>query len=360
MPNISLLEPMVLNGVVQKFTSPQNLTLLPNVPSSPSNAPDYVTWDVLKGSRQLAGFNLPGAEAHTVDQLGRTQESAQLAYIRLKKVFQPQLMHWLREPGQIAATNAEAMVLRELQDLSQRIDLVQEQLLWNALRGTSTISYPDGSSATVNYGFPSSHIVAPAVDWNNATPENMINDLVTWKRLVQTHGRVKPTTAYCSILTIQEIFNAFAANSGVVVNPSVTTGAVAAYPMGTMLSDRMKDEYYTNGILPGFAGLDWIPVEEVYTNSTGFLTRFVGDGVTGGSGAELFLGNFTEQRPFEVKLGKSADDSAPEGMYGKFTKTWKQEDPSARIVLMELHFLPVVYRPEQFIYCGNVNSTTVV
>lgn len=354
MPNISLLEPMVLNGVVQKFTAPQNLALLPNVPSSPSNAPDYVTWDVLKGSRQLAGFNLPGAEAQTVDQLGRTQESAQLAYIRLKKVFQPQLMHWLREPGQIAATNAEAMVLRELQDLSQRIDLVQEQLLWNALRGTSTITYPDGSSATVNYGFPSSHIVTPAVNWQNATPENIINDLVAWKRLVQTHGRVKPTTAYCSILTIQDIFNSFAANGTAVVTVGTPTNTQAVAPMGGMLSDRMKDQYYTNGILPGFAGLDWIPVEEVYTNSTGYLTRFVGDGTS--NNAEVFLGNFTEQRPFEVKLGKSADDSAPEGMYGKFTKTWKQEDPSARIVLMELHFLPVVYRPEQFIYCANVHA----
>lgn len=352
MPNISLLDPLVLNGVVQKFTAPQNLALLPNVPSSPSSAPDYVTWDVLKGSRQLASFNLPGAEATTVDQLGRTQESAQLAYIRLKKVFQPQLMHWLREPGQIATTNAEAMVLRELQDLSQRIDLVQEQLLWNALRGTSTITYPDGSSATVNYGFPSSHIVTPSVDWQNATPENIINDLVTWKRLVQTHGRVKPTTAYCSILTIQAIFNSFAANGTAVVTVGTPTNTQAVAPMGGMLSDRMKDEYYTNGILPGFAGLDWIPVEEVYTNSSGYLTRFVGDGTS--SNAEVFLGNFTEQRPFEVKLGKSADDSAPEGMYGKFTKTWKQEDPSARIVLMELHFLPVVYRPEQFIYCANV------
>lgn len=351
MPDISLLEPLVLNGVVQKFTAPQNLALLPNLPSSPSNAPDYVTWDVIKGSRQLAGFNWPGAEAQMVDQLGRSQEKASLAYVRLKKTFQPQLIHWLRDPGQIASTNAEAYVLRELQDLSQRIDLMQEQLCWNALRGSSTITYPDGYSTTVNYGFPSSHLVSSATGWTTATPVSIVEDIVLWKRLIQTHGRVAAKDAYCSVLTINKIFNAFAANGGTTVNSSVTTNATS-YPMGGMLSDRMKDAYYSNNILPGFCGLDWHPVEEVYTDANGNLTRFVGDGTA--SNAEVFIGNYTDQKPLEVKLGKSADDSAPEGMYGKFTKTWKQEDPSARLVLMELHFLPVVYRPEQFVYCHDV------
>ncbi len=96
MPDISLLEPMVLNGVVQKFTAPQNLALLPNVPSTPSTAPNYAVWDVLKGGRQLAGFNIPGAEATVMNQLGRSEASAKLAYMRVKKTFQGQLIHWLR------------------------------------------------------------------------------------------------------------------------------------------------------------------------------------------------------------------------------------------------------------------------
>jgi len=350
MPDISLLEPLVLNGVVQKFTAPQNLTLLPNIPATPSAAPDYTTWDVLKGGRQLAGFNLPGAEAQVMNQLGRTQESARLAYIRVKKTFQAQIIHWLREPGQVAATNAEALVFRELQDMSQSIDLAQEQALWGAMRGQFTITYLDGSTSNINYQFPSSHLVNSANAWTSATPESIINDLVAWKRLIRTHGRVEATTAYCSSLTIQKIFNSFAANAGATVN--LTGNQTAAFPMGTMLSDRMKDEYYSNSILPGFAGLDWQPVEEVYTNASGNLTYFVGDGSS--SNAEVFIGNYTEQRPIEIRLGKSADDDAPEGMYGKFTKTWKEHDPSSRQVLMELHFLPVVIRPEQFIYCSNV------
>jgi hypothetical protein len=351
MPDISLLEPMVLNGVVNKFTAPQNLALLPNVPSTPSTAPNYAVWDVLKGGRQLAGFNVPGAEATVMNQLGRSEASAKLAYMRVKKTFQGQLIHWLREPGQINQTNAEAQVLRELQDMSQAIDLTQERLLWSALRGSATILYPDNSSVVVNYQFPSSHLVSTGTDWSLATPTNIVDDVFAWKRLVATHGRVPATDAYCASTTVQLIMDRFAAGSVAVVNTA--GGQTAAAPHGTMLTDRMKDAYYTNAVLPKFMGLDWHAVDEVYTDGNGNLTRFVGDGTSNNS--EVFIGNFTDGRPWEIKLGKSADDEAPEDTYGKFTKTWKQHDPSSRIVLMEMHMLPVVQRPEQFIYCDDVN-----
>jgi hypothetical protein len=291
-----------------------------------------------------------------MNQLGRTQATAKLAYIRIKKVFQPQLIHWLRDPGQIASTNAENYVLRELQDMSQAIDLTQEQLLWNALRGTSTITYLDGSSSVVNYQFPATS--TPTITgWATATPQKIVDDLFTIKRNIQTYGRVMAKDAYCSSTLIQLIFDAFAAKGAAVVNAGAPAGGYTANPggvaaMGGLLSDRMKDAYYTQSVLPGFAGLNWHPVEEVYTNASGNLTRFVGDGSA--SNQELFVGNYDENRPWEVKLGKSADDDAPEGMYGKFTKTWKAHDPSSRQVLMELHHLPVVYRPEQFAYVANV------
>jgi len=347
MPDISLLDPLVLNGVVSKFTTPQTLLLLNSLPSSPSDTPNSVTWDVLKGSRQVATFNIPNAEAQILDRLGHSQESAKLAYVRVKKVFSPTSLHWLREPGQIAATNAEFYVTRELQDMSQAIDLLQEQALWGALRGSLTYLLPDGAATTVDYKFPASHLVSSGTVWTTATPVQLVNDIVAWKRLVTTHGRVKPTTAYCSTLTVQKIFNSFAGNAGASI---LTTGG--AFPMGTMLSDRMKDAYYNNAMIPGFCGLDWYEVEEVYTDSNGLLQRFVGDGSS--SNAEVFIGNYSDNRPVETKYGKSADDDAPEGLYGKFTKTWKEHDPSQRQVLMELSFLPVVTRPEQFIYCANV------
>lgn len=367
MPDISLLEPMVLQRVVQKFVTPQDLALLNTIPTRPADGPDYTAWDIEKGARQFSGFNVPGAEAVLQNQLGQSSGYAKLAYSRIKKGFQGQLLKWLREPGTINQTNAERKVMRELQAMSDSIDLQQEYLLWNALRGTSTITYQDGSSASINYQFPSTHFPTTAVAWSNAVPQNIVDDVFTWKRLVETHGRVPATDAYCSSVTIQKIIDVWANHSVATVslnsggasssiqtnaNPA-SPGSLAAASAGGLLSDRMKDSYYEGTGLPGFMSLNWHGVDEVYTNQAGNLTRFVGDG-SNSTGFEVFLGNYKALDPVTMVYGKSPDLEAGDDQYGKFTKSWFKKDPSTRFILMDLHYLPVVERPEQMIYVANV------
>jgi hypothetical protein len=351
MPDISLLEPVVLNGLVSKFVAPQTLALLPNTPTAPSVAPDYAIWDVLKGGRQVAGLNVPNAEAQILDQLGRSQERATFAYTRVKKVFNPTTLHWLRAPGTLSNTqNAEMEVMRELTDMNSQIDFLQEQSLWGAYRGSWTGTVFGGSSFTINYGFPASHLVSAANAWTTATIQSIVDDVFTWKRIIRTHGRVEANKAYGSSTLLRKIIDRFAFGNALVVNSG--GGQTAVTGAGTMLSDRAKDAYFAGEGLPGFMGLDWYGIDEVYIDGNGNTQYFVGDGTS--SNQELFIGNYDDGRPVSMMYGASADDDAPEGHYGKFTKTWKEPDPSARQVLMELNFLPIVQRPEQLIYCSNV------
>jgi hypothetical protein len=117
----------------------------------------------------------------------------------------------------------------------------------------------------------------------------------------------------------------------------------------TLLSDRMKDQYYATGVIEGFMGLTWTICESVYEDASHVQTLFLPDDA-------VILGNFTEGRPIELMEGPTADDEAPTGFTGKFTKTWKEKDPSARQFLLEYHFLPVITRPEQFVYVADVTS----
>jgi hypothetical protein len=116
-----------------------------------------------------------------------------------------------------------------------------------------------------------------------------------------------------------------------------------------LLSDRMKDQYYSQGTLPGFMGLDWNTVESVFDDDAGNSTLFVPDNA-------LFMGNYTDQRPIEMMVGPTADDEAPDNFTGKFSKTWKDRDPSARQFLLEWNILPVITRPEQMIYVNDVSQ----
>ncbi len=334
MPDISLLEPVVLRGVIEKMTAPESLVMLGRLPQTPWPYPS-VTWDVIKGSRMVAKPNVPNSEAHIVPRLGRTQMSAAFIYLREKKVFEPTTLHWLRQPGELAARNAERSVLREVADLNQRFDNFIEFCIWGAMKGSLTLDYPD-VQATVDYQLPASHKPNPGTGWDSATPQQIIADIRAWKRLIARDGRVPAREAFATELTLSYVFDAFANN-----------GDAPA----SLMSDRMKDQYYAQGTLPGFMGLDWRTVETVYDDDLGVSTLFVPDNA-------LFLGNYTDQRPIELMVGPTADDEAPENYTGRFAKTWKDKDPSARQYLLEHNFLPVVTRPEQFVYVDDVTSTS--
>lgn len=332
MPDIPLLNPVVLRGVVEKMATPDDTVMLNKVPQSPWPYP-VAQWDVIRGSRNVAKPNVPNSEAHIVPRLGRSQESAAFVYLREKKVFEPTTLHWLRAPGQLAAKNAEASVLREIKDLNTRFDNFAEFCIWKALTGTLTLDFPD-VQATVDYQLPNSHKPSPGTDWSSATPQQIIADIRAWKKLVRRDGRVSPTEGYATEVTIQRIFDAFAANGST---------------PGVLLSDRMKDQYYQTGSLPGFMGINWSVSDAIYEADNGTETQFLADDA-------LILGNLTDNRPLEMLIGPTADDEAPENFTGKFAKSWKEKDPSARQYLLEWIFLPVITRPEQFVYVADVTS----
>jgi hypothetical protein len=231
----------------------------------------------------------------------------------------------LRTPGQLAARNAEAAVLREINDLNVRFDNFVEFCLWQAIQGRIVLDYPD-VQADIDYKYPTSHKVTASVLWASATVPQMMADVRAWKRQIQRDGQVPVREVFTTENTLAQVFDAFAAN-----------GNAAG-----LMSDRMRDEYYSTGMLPGFLGLNWIVCESIYEADNGTEERFLDEGV-------MVFANLTDNRPLEFLEGPTADDDAPDGHTGKFSKTWKEKDPSFRQYLMEYSFLPVIYRPEQFL-----------
>lgn len=343
-PEISLLQPTVLQGVIERFNAPEKLTMLSRVPTVDHPFPT-VQWEVIRGSRAIARPNVPNSEAHIVPRLGRSQESASFVYLREKKVFQPTTLHWLRQAAnntsELANRKAEEAVLREINDLNTRFDNFAEWMLWQSLTGNLVIDSPD-VQANVDYQFLASHKASTGTSWATATPTQIVADITAFKFLIERDGRVKAKDAYATSTTIDRIFTSFAEKG---TNP------------GILLSDRMKDSYYQTGAIPGFMGLNWQPQNAVYDATGASYTssptnpgdeqRFVKED-------SLVIGNFDEGRPIELVEGPTADDSAPEGFIGKFTKSWIEPDPSARQILLEWHLLPVITRPEQFVYVNDV------
>ena len=326
MPDISLLEPLVLLGVVEKLPSAQNMILLNGTPKRQSPTQTF-TWDIIRGSRMMAKPNVPNSEAHIVGRLGREQATASLLYVREKKVFEPTTLMWLREAGSVSGrVNAEREVVRELADLNARIDAFVEYTLWKSLGGNLVLDFPD-VQATVDYKMPADHKVTASTSWATATPVQIVDMVTAWKKLILNHGRVNANKAYATQTTLDRIVHSFVANGST---------------PGFLLSDRMRDSFYTTGTIPGFLGMDWTPVEHVYEADNGDEIGYLADDT-------LLLGNFTDNRPVELVEGPTADFSAPQGFIGRFTKSWQEPDPSGRQILIEYNFLPIVTRPEQWV-----------
>lgn len=334
MPDISLLEPEVLLGVVQRLVPDQSLILLNQVRKTPSDVP-HVTWEIEKGTRTMANPNVPNSEAHIVPRIGVSQQSANLIYIREKKVFQPTTMRWLKARGSLTnLQNAEQAVLREVTDLNNRVDTFYEWCLWQALQGTITINSPD-VKATVDYGFASSHRVTAATAWASATPTQIVANIKAWKTLVRRDSATEANQVYARSETLDLIVASFAASGN------------------NLMSDRMKDTYFATGTLTGFMGMNWTPVDHTYgvrqADGTETVNFFLPTGT-------LLMGEYQRNNPIELVYGPSADDEAPDGHTGRFAKTWKEPDPSARQYLIEDHALPIITRPEQMLV---VNVGTV-
>jgi hypothetical protein len=346
-PDISLLQPTIFRGVVQRFEAPKNLPMLSRVPKTPWPYPT-AQWDVLRGTRAVARYNVVNSEAHIVDRLGRGQKTAAFAHLREKKIFDPTTLRWIREPGKLAEVNAEAAVLREVQDLNNRFDNRVELDIWQALTGSLRIEDAElGHLGTVDYGFLPTHKPTVTESWATATPDQIVQDIRAWKRLIDFDGGVRATEAWTSEEVLAMIFDSFASNGD-----STKNFAAAA-----LLSDRMKEQYFSTGALPGFMNVSWNVNKSVYDAAgTGYTanpaspadqTKFLNPN-------SIVFGNFTDNRPIELYEGGVLDHDAPINFTGKFSKTFREQDPSELQFLLAYSYLPVIMRPEQFVAVNTV------
>lgn len=319
MPEISLLNPTVINGVVEKFTTPDELLGLQLLPRIPHPFP-VATWDVIRGSRELAHANVPGSEAHVVKQLGVAQMSARFLYVREKKAFEPTTLHWLRAPGQLAQANAEAAVLRETQDLANRIDRFMEYTVWQMFTNTLTIAQPD-VNVVITYGIAATHRPTAGVLWTDPAAD-IIGDIKAWKRLVTRDGQTVPRVAFANDVTMEYMTR----------NTEIRS----------LMSERQSEEFLNTGMVTGLLGLTWVTYDIAYVDANGDEQRFIPDG-------KIIIAS-DQREPWHMASGPSADDEAPTGHTGRFTKSWQEKDPSARVLLMEDHFLPILLRVENVIY----------
>ena len=321
---IGLLESRVIMDVVQEFEGPDNLLgrgILGTPDSDPNSTWEY---DIIRQSRgaQLV-HNTPNSEAQILDQLIIGHAEGGYAYMRDKKVFNATTLRWLRRAGNsaVAAGQAEAKVLEELEDIRMQHMRAEEVAIWSMFQGSWAYTMVGGTTVTVNYQLPAAHSPTVSTSWG-ASSDDPIGDIRAWKQLMVRDSGFPISVAY--------------------LNATTMTVFLKLAEVAAELSDRQKDTYTAEGRVPRFFGIDWIEYDGGYLNSSGTYVPYIPNDhiiflAPGGTPAWRML------------YGPSGDVSAPDMWTGPYTKSWVEEDPSGRQVLMENHYMPILRKPFQVI-----------
>ena len=148
--------------------------------------------------RQTERAELRGAHCATARSVVAGKRCASV-YLRGEEGFEPTTLHWLRQPGEIAKTNAEAAVMREVEtgisDSTTLQNTRSGRPSWGTLSGL-----PGRRLRWIQ--FAATHKPTAGTCGSAATRHRSSVNIRAWKRLINRDGRVFATAAYATEKTI--------------------------------------------------------------------------------------------------------------------------------------------------------------
>lgn len=337
----NIFDPQVFQEMVAALEPNRDLTLYNAVPKETTPYP-YAMWTRKYGrASTLAEYNVPNAKANLIDKEGSSDAgSSALMYIREGDYFTPSVTMLARDV-EAGHTNAllpmEQQVAEQTKAVNDRINTRIEWSLWQAAQGSLSYKGHNTGQINVDYGFRATHKATLAAgdmfDSATVSIQSIITAIRNMKSLVRKDGGVEATDVYLTRQTFDLLIDAW-------------TKSFTSDSNRSLLSDRMVDQYITEGKIDGFMGVGSWKIQESYYDvkraDGGFDSLpFLGHG-------KLVFGNFTANRPIRYVQGPSVDFSAGQGHIGRFAKNWLNEDPSGRQFLIEEHGFPILDRPDQF------------
>ena len=335
MAEIAILDPRVFPRVVAEYEAPENLLGINTIVDIDSETQPTWEYDIEVHSRKaLPRYSSHNSEAVLLDQLPVGHMAGSFAYQRVKKNFEPSTLRLLRGVGEGRASTAagEAKVVRETEDIRLRMMRSEEAAVWAMLQGSWIYKVESNINYTIDYKIPSSHKTTVTISWGSAS-DDPIGDISAVKRQVERDCGFPITRAYMNNVTITKFYEL----------PEVSGGFTSSSGKQGQLSDVQKQRFQDERTIPRFHAIDWIEYDAGYLAGSGELedgvyTSYIPDDVI------IFISDGGTS-PFQFLYGPSVDNSAPPDWTGVYSKTWLEEDPSARQVLMEVQYMPILRNP---------------
>lgn len=110
---------------------------------------------------------------------------------------------WIRlnSNDALIAKGAMLSLVDRLRNMVQRNEQLTEWMRWQALKGTLTVTYPDGGTITIDYGLSGDHLPTATTAWTDLENADPLGDLFAWSAVGATDAGQYYTTAYLNTVT---------------------------------------------------------------------------------------------------------------------------------------------------------------
>lgn len=322
----------VLNGVVADLKRPSSFLLDRFFPNVQTETSEEIHFDVDDAKRRLAPFVSPLVEGKIVAGRGYTTNTFKPAYIKDKRVFDSNrpLKRSIGEQigGSISPMDRlRAILAFELEDmlnmLTRRLEVMAAAVLRTSAVTIVGDNYP---SVSVNFGRDGAQtiVLASPNRWSD-TGVNPLDNLQDWAQIMLKKCGAMPTDVVMDVAT----WKVFRANAEVQKRLDLYR-AIGAQP--TM---QLAAQITEGGVFMGSVdGFNIFVYAGWYIDDAGVEQPILA------SGTVLMGGQLQGVRAY----GAIRDEAAGFQAVPYYVKSWVEEDPAVRFVMMQSAPLVVPYR----------------
>jgi hypothetical protein len=322
-----------LNRVVASLLGDPQFLLDRFFPITQSETTEEIHFDTLDGKRRITPFVSPLVEGQIVASLNFKTSTFKPAYVKDKRVFDMNrpLKRYPGEPigGNLSpADRMRAMVARDMQDqltmLNRRLEVMAGEVLTT---GKSTISGDKYPTVVIDFGRAAGNTITASTLWS-VTTSNPLDDLQDWSQLVLQLTGTVPVDV---VMTV-DVWKVFRNNQN--IKDRLNLYRAIGAPPSAQLEAQVTEGGQFFGTIDGF---------NLYVYAGWYV-----DPADGVEKPILPAGTVILSSPQlegTRAYGAIRDEQAGIQALPYFVKSWTEEDPSVRFLMMQSAPLVVPYRP---------------
>lgn len=334
---MDVFTPAVLNRIIDDIKDSVSMFLVSMFfPEISVSTTEEIYFDVTTGKPRLAPFVSPLVEGQIVQSLGYTTKSFKPAYVKDKRVFEDGKAI-RRRPGQVIGAAIDPMqhrLLSVIQESQDQVAMLKRRMEWMAsgalLTGGYTVEGEKYPAVVINFGRHADLTVTllTTARWNDSAPEPL-DDLEDWAALIAAKSGATAT----DVVMATNVWTAFRKIASVkeALDKSKNLSPKTRFDLGPQ----------TGQLGPSFKGYVgdfaiWTYAEQ-YVDDAGVTKKYIPDDY-------LVMGS--RQVEGVQHHGGIKDEQAGFQARDYFQKTWTEQDPAVRFLMLQSAPLVVPYRPD--------------